>query len=180
MKKENFLLLVFLVVILSALVLRLLPREYYALVAPKVEVAPAPEVIVLPEIMIEPKIVEPKNAVEPENVVEPKNATSSEVVVNKPMLGEVVVSPLTVEGRARGNWFFEATLPVKLITKNGDMIIASYGQAQSDWMTSEFVPFKSVLEFSTTATSGYLVIAKDNPSGLPEHDASIKIPVLFK
>jgi hypothetical protein len=47
-------------------------------------------------------------------------------------------------------------------------------------MTMEFVPFTAILNFTTTATSGYLVIAKDNPSGLPENDASLKIPVNFK
>jgi spore germination protein GerM len=55
-----------------------------------------------------------------------------------------------------------------------------YAQAQGDWMTTNFVPFSSTLTFSTPTTpTGILVLQKDNPSGLPENDAEIRIPVRF-
>lgn len=48
-------------------------------------------------------------------------------------------------------------------------------------MTAEFVPYKSVLEFKNSDTvNGFLILEKDNPSGLPEFDDQIKIPVRFK
>lgn len=122
-----------------------------------------------------------------EEICNLKNSSSeitanSEVMISKPLAGAVVTSPLMVTGRAKGTWFFEASLPVKLVDATGLVIAATPGQAQSDWMTEAMVPFKAELTFtaSTTATSGYLIIAKDNPSGLPENAAAVRIPVKFK
>jgi len=112
--------------------------------------------------------------------VNPAPEVIPEVIIASPAADSLIKSPLIVSGQARGNWFFEATLPVRLITATGEVIASGPGTAQSDWMTMEFVPFTAILNFTTTATSGYLVIAKDNPSGLPENDASLKIPVNFK
>ena len=53
-------------------------------------------------------------------------------------------------------------------------------------MTEEFVPFSAVLEFVTPTAGdpelnrGTLILQKDNPSGLPEHDDALEIPVVFK
>ncbi len=166
MKKEYFLLIILLVILVSAMILKFVPIR---LSAPE-RVRPN---IITPDKPIAPSIDKPI-------VDESDIASSSVVIIKRPLPGNIVTSPLIVEGQARGGWFFEATLPIKLTTQNGDIILAHYGTAQTDWMTADFVPFVSVLEFNTTATSGYLVIAKDNPSGLPEFDDSIKIPVLFK
>ena len=101
------------------------------------------------------------------------------VIISAPESGTLVSSPLVVKGQALGNWFFEANLPVKLVDDKGALIASTSGTAESDWMVSTFVPFSALLEFNTTATSGYLVIAKDNPSGLTENDASVSIPLKF-
>jgi len=105
--------------------------------------------------------------------------TPVEVVVVSPLPGDVVTSPLEVKGRALGNWFFEAILPLKLITASGELIVDHYAQAESDWMSEDFVPFTGVLEFSTEASSGYLIVNKNNASGPWEHDAQISIPIKF-
>ncbi|OGY63314.1 MAG: hypothetical protein A3I24_02100 [Candidatus Harrisonbacteria bacterium RIFCSPLOWO2_02_FULL_41_13b] len=96
-----------------------------------------------------------------------------------PKLGEVTVSPLVVTGEARGFWFFEASFPVKLVDEQGNLIVQGIAQAQDEWMTENFVPFKVTLEFSTFATSGFLVLEKDNPSGLPENADEIRAPIRF-
>jgi len=103
-----------------------------------------------------------------------------EVSVSNPQPNQIITSPLTVSGQAGGTWFFEAVISIKLVDLNDNVILAHYGQAQSDWMTEEMVPFKAILDFATTVESGYLVISKDNPSGLPENDAAVKIPIKFK
>jgi hypothetical protein len=91
-----------------------------------------------------------------------------------------VASPLTVTGEARGNWYFEASFPVKLLDANGNEIVVSYAQAQGEWMTEDFVPFMSTLTFAAPSTpTGTLVLQKDNPSGLPENDNSVSVPVTF-
>jgi len=45
-------------------------------------------------------------------------------------------------------------------------------------MTTDFVPFKARIEFvSPEESSGTLVFVKDNPSGLPENDDEVRIPI---
>jgi hypothetical protein len=49
-------------------------------------------------------------------------------------------------------------------------------------MTEDFVPFTATIEFETPdyGDIGALILKKDNPSGLPEHDDAYEIPVRFK
>lgn len=104
------------------------------------------------------------------------------IVVEKPLPGSAIKNPLTIEGRARGTWFFEATFPVMLTNWDGLIIAEGFATAQGDWMTEDYVPFTARLEFTKPdyGTNGILILQKDNPSGLPEHDNAIEIPVTFK
>ncbi|MEK7554657.1 MAG: GerMN domain-containing protein [Patescibacteria group bacterium] len=98
-----------------------------------------------------------------------------------PRPGEVIESPLLIDGEARGTWYFEASFPVVLLDEKGTVIATSHMEAQGEWMTEEFVPFKGTIAFTVPETeTGTLVLKKDNPSGLPEHDDELRIPVRFK
>jgi len=102
------------------------------------------------------------------------------IQVDSPKANEIISSPLTISGQARGYWFFEASFPIKIFDANGNLLATAIAQAQSDWMTEDFVPFSAELEFVSPSTEeGVLVLEKDNPSGLSENDNEIKIPVLF-
>jgi hypothetical protein len=107
---------------------------------------------------------------------------NAEVVINTPMIGQRVTSPLTVSGKAKGTWFFEDNLPVTLKDKNGKVLAQKGAQSQDgQWMTTDYVNFTVVLEFDMPATDeGSLFIEKDNPSGLPEHAGSFFVPVRFR
>lgn len=98
-----------------------------------------------------------------------------------PRPGGKVTSPLSLSGEARGTWYFEASFPVELRDASGNVLAEHYAEAQSEWMTTEFVPFKSTLIFPTqpAGSKGTLMLRKDNPSGLPEHDDQLFIPVIF-
>lgn len=99
------------------------------------------------------------------------------VSVSKDM---VIKSPLGLTGEARGNWYFEASFPVKLLDANGKVLFQGPAQAIGEWMTTEYVPFSITVPFPTPETAtGTLVLEKDNPSGLPEHDDALRIPVKF-
>ena len=94
--------------------------------------------------------------------------------------GDLVASPLTVTGQARGTWYFEASFPVKLLDANSEVIAVVPAQAQSDWMTTEFVPFKAELTFSPPATkTGFLVLEKDNPSGLLQNADELRLEIKY-
>ncbi len=102
------------------------------------------------------------------------------VYIETPFSGMKVSSPLVVSGRARGNWYFEASFPVKLLDGNGNELVVTPAQAQGDWMTTNYVPFSVTLTFPTPATAtGTLILQKDNPSGEPQHDDFVSIPVTF-
>ncbi|MEK7612244.1 MAG: GerMN domain-containing protein [Patescibacteria group bacterium] len=102
------------------------------------------------------------------------------IKITNPRPNEVVTSPLSITGEARGYWFFEASFPVELRDGNGNLLVQHYATAQGEWMTEDFVPYSSIISFTapTTAT-GTLILRKDNPSGLAEHDDALFIPVRF-
>ena len=100
--------------------------------------------------------------------------------VTSPAPNTVIRSPLRVSGEARGEWYVEASFPVLLLDGSGREIAAVPAQAQGDWMTEEFVPFFAELRFAVPErTAGTLVLERDNPSGLPEHAAEFRIPVMI-
>lgn len=107
---------------------------------------------------------------------------SNVIVLNEPLLNATATSPLIISGKARGMWFFEASFPVKLFDLNGVLLGTAIAQAQGDWMTQDFVPFIASLQFTspTTTNKGILVLEKDNPSGLVEHDDALEVPVFFE
>lgn len=116
----------------------------------------------------------------------PITDANDSIMVFSPTKDEVITSPLVVTGKARGQWFFEASFPVVLVNWDGLIIAQGLAEARNDWMTNDYVLFKATLSFSNPTTDqdfthrGALILKKDNPSGLPENDAAIEIPVKFK
>lgn len=102
------------------------------------------------------------------------------VVVVTPQPNVTITSPLTVLGQAKGTWFFEGSFPVELRSADGVVIAQGVAAADGDWMTENFVPFSVTLTFTPPATGGgELILRKDNPSGDPEKDAQVAIPVVW-
>jgi len=103
--------------------------------------------------------------------------------VNSPKPNQVVQSPLLVTGVARGNWFFEASFPVVLAGEDGKIIAQGIATAKGEWMTTEFVPFEATLIFTADKNAygnkATLILKKDNPSGLPEYDNELMVPVVL-
>lgn len=102
------------------------------------------------------------------------------IKVNKPLPNKEVTSPLKIEGRARGYWFFEADAPVEILNKNFQKIGESYIKAEGEWMTEDFVPFSGSIEFDAPDDErGFLLFKRANPSDKPENDREYRIPVIF-
>lgn len=103
--------------------------------------------------------------------------------VEAPLKGARVSSPLVVRGEARGMWYFEATFPIVIVNWDGLIIGEGYAEATSDWMTEEYVPFTGTIEFDESLIGPYargaVIFRKDNPSGLPEHDNALEVPIVF-
>lgn len=108
-------------------------------------------------------------------------AADDRIRVVVPVVDSLVASPLTVSGEARGMWYFEASFPLVVLDADRNEVAQGYAQADGEWMTEDFVPFSGTVEFTAPASdTGYIVFKKDNPSDLPEHDASVEIPVRFR
>lgn len=109
------------------------------------------------------------------------SSADPEAVVASPKVDEIVKSPLKVRGKAKSSWFFEGSLPVVLVDRTGAIIAQGPGVALTDWTQPGWVEFEVELTFDPPVEKdGEVVIKKDNPSGLPENDASIRMPVHFE
>lgn len=94
--------------------------------------------------------------------------------------GSTLKNPLTITGKALGVWYFEGSFPVELRDSNNVQLALEPATAQTDWMTTDWVPFTVTLNFpaSTTGT-GLLIFHKDNPSDDPSRDEAYQMVVNF-
>jgi len=104
------------------------------------------------------------------------------ISVTFPTKGAEISNPVTITGTARGMWYFEASFPVEILDESGTSIAMVPAQAQGEWMTENFVPFSVTVSFPAqpAGSRGTLILHKDNPSGEPERDQSVIIPITFK
>ncbi len=110
------------------------------------------------------------------------NCRSDLILLDSPLPGAHISSPLTIKGQARGTWFFEGDFPVMLLDAHGQKVAESHATAQGEWMTKNFVDFEGTIAFpgSFSGRNGTLILKKDNPTGLAEFDDFLKIPVTFE
>jgi hypothetical protein len=110
------------------------------------------------------------------------NCKSALIVVDAPTPGAVITSPLRVQGKARGVWFFEGDFPLLLMDSHRRVIAKGFATAKGEWMTQKFVSFEGILKFKKLEGSsmGTLAFIKDNPTDRPEFDDALEIPVCFK
>lgn len=109
------------------------------------------------------------------------NTSTDEIVIDSPKAGETVGTTFTVVGKARGYWYFEASFPLRVFGSSGVLLSEMPVQADGEWMTEEFVPFSETVTVPPgTKGEALLILYNDNPSGLPENDATVSIPLVIK
>lgn len=103
------------------------------------------------------------------------------IQVVSPRPGQKIENPLVVVGEARGGWYMSGQFPVKLMDSSDRLIASGQALAQTSWTTEDFVRFQAEIKFEVPkAETGYLLLEKSNPSGLPKNADFLKIPVTFK
>jgi len=104
------------------------------------------------------------------------------VILTNPIAGDYITSPVIIEGKARGVWFFEASFPIIIVDWDGLIIGQGIAQAQSEWMTTDYVPFRAEILFikSAVKNNGWIILKKDNPSGLSQNDDAFEVPIVFR
>ena len=102
--------------------------------------------------------------------------------VETPRPNTVVGRSFELKGEARGNWYFEASFPVEVRDAGGNTLLSTFIMTENEWMTTEFVSFAKMitLEKIPETKTGTLILHKDNPSGLPENDDELVIPIKFE
>jgi len=106
---------------------------------------------------------------------------SSRVSVAEPAEGATVGGTFMVSGKAPGGWYFEASFPIQVRDADGNVIGRAHGNAQGEWMTNELVRFIATVNIEGAYKGpATLILLRDNPSGLPENDDSVSIPIVIK
>ncbi len=102
------------------------------------------------------------------------------ILAEAPQPGDIISSPVSISGTARGIWFFEGSFPAELRDDEGNTLGNGIMHSVGNWMTEEFVPFVGALDFKMPkGKHGKLILKRDNPSGLPENEDALIIPVRF-
>lgn len=115
------------------------------------------------------------------HVVSYTNASLDSIKVVAPLPGGVVERNFRVEGTARGTWFFEASFPVTITTLKGEVLARTPAHTNSEWMTENFVPFEADIQIVQNYSGpAKVILKKDNPSDLREHDASVSFEVVIQ
>jgi hypothetical protein len=96
--------------------------------------------------------------------------------------GQEVSGTVQVTGTLKNNYFFEAVAGVAILDANKKVLRQdTHLEATSDWMTTGPVNFKATLNFNGLPKGkAYVALMNDNPSGLPENQKQILIPVIIK
>ncbi len=87
---------------------------------------------------------------------------------------------ISYRGIIKNNYFFEGNIRINILNMNKQILKESHATATTDWMTSGPVSFEGVIDLSMLPKGpAYMEIHNDNPSGLPENDKSILIPIVI-
>ncbi len=144
--------------------------------------AAAPESTLPPTTPVTP--VPTKPVALPAELVTHITDHSDRIVLVSPAPLDTISSPVMLTGKARGTWFFEASFPVSVVNWDGLVIGEGIATAEGDWMTEAFVPFTATISYSVDpdaySNKGTLILKRDNPSGLPENDDALEIPVMLQ
>ncbi len=121
-----------------------------------------------------------------DNTVVPIN-TNTEILGNKDDLisfsilpGATVSGATSYNGVIKGAYFFEANIVINILDANKNILKKSNTMATTDWMTVGPVSFAGSIDFTDLPKgSAYFEIHNDNPSGLPQNDKSILVPIVI-
>ena len=110
------------------------------------------------------------------------NCISDRIVVEAPLPGAIAETPLIVRGRARGAWYFEGEIGLKLVDPNYNVIARGFATAKDEWMKKGFVPFEGRIAFQRPAESNrvILIVSRNNPSEDRSLDAVLEVPLVFR
>jgi len=95
--------------------------------------------------------------------------------------GSTISGKMAVSGIVKNAYFFEGNILLNVLDQNKNVLKTGHGSAITDWMTSGPVSFQGIIDTLGLPTgAAYIEIRNDNPSGMPENNKSILIPVVIQ
>lgn len=111
----------------------------------------------------------------------PSATASGLPVLASPQSGATVSSPLLITGVAPQSWIYGGTFPVTIVDSKSNLV--AQGDAKEvtagSWKTQNPVKFSVTLPFSTTDSSGFLVLTANSSGSAILTGNSIQIPLNF-
>lgn len=95
--------------------------------------------------------------------------------------GSNVSGAMVAVGSVQGGYFFEGNILINILDSDKKLLVNGYGNAKTDWMTSEPVGFETMLDFTNLPKGpAYIEIQNDNP-GAPNEGINkrILIPIII-
>ncbi|HWS48489.1 MAG TPA: hypothetical protein VN174_00380 [Candidatus Methanoperedens sp.] len=104
----------------------------------------------------------------------------SPIIILSPNISKPLTSPLKLIGLIDKSWVFEGSFPIELLDNQNKSLFKSTASAPN-WLEEEskYTSFMAVFNFVTYSPSGFVQVKNSNPSGLPENDKRVTIPVTF-
>ena len=153
-KKEIYLSFLLLAVAFVVLLLTLLPYRPDTKVPGLPKIPPTPSVTPVPSL--------------------------SPIIILSPDISQSLKSPQKIVGLIDKTWVFEGSFPLELFDNQYRSLFKG-NAAAPNWLDddSKYTNFSATLNFITKKQTGFLMIKNDNPSGIPQNDKSLTIPVVF-
>ncbi|GBD34208.1 hypothetical protein HRbin34_00533 [bacterium HR34] len=116
-----------------------------------------------------------------QDIVQNISQNSSDILIFSPKENQKIKSPLLIQGKANGNWFFESEFTSELYDNENNLLGSAILKAKDNWMTENFVPFEGELDFKQPKTkTGKLLFLSANPSGIAEYQKVYSVPIKFE
>lgn len=93
--------------------------------------------------------------------------------------GQIISRPITFTGNVPAGWAFEASFPVRIVDANGNVLGQNPARVPN-WMSGTTAWYTVTVMYAKPSTSsGFIVLVRDDPSGLEQNADEVKIPVRF-
>lgn len=106
---------------------------------------------------------------------------NSDLSLDTPCMNATISgNTISVSGLISGSYTFEAQFTIKLLDKTGTVAVTQPVTVTGDWQSGGKVPFTTTLTHTLTSQNATLVFQNDNPSGLPENQKQIFVPIIIQ
>lgn len=102
------------------------------------------------------------------------------IQVSNPKSNSLIISPVLVEGIARGYWFPEGDFLIRVQNAKEEELGTEIAYAMKGGTEEEFIPFQAMVSFSESSVKeGVIILKKNSSSGLLEAEDELRVPVRF-